>query len=77
VTAKRSPVVVCGVLVPSTGLSYSAMTSGRIGGAYERCGQFAVRCHHPDCGDPRDGRVISVDVVRKLAEAEAAASCRA
>jgi len=30
-----------------------------------------VRCHHPDCGDPRDGRVISVDVVRKLADAEA------
>ena len=67
----KHPTVVCEVLTPSTGLSYSAVYGGQLARLYECSGQWAVRCHHPDCGDPRDGKIISVDVVRHLAEAEA------
>jgi hypothetical protein len=71
VTPKRSTVVVLPVLRQSTGMSYTTMSTERIGGPYGGSGQWAAQCRHPDCGDPRDGKIISVGAVRKLIDAEA------
>lgn len=34
-------------------------------------GQVATRCHHPDCGDEREGHLLSIDVTFALASLKA------
>jgi hypothetical protein len=66
-------VVVREILTPvSEGLSYSAVSAGMAGRpTYHRSGQWAVRCFYPACGDTRDGKIVSIDVVHRLSVAVA------
>jgi hypothetical protein len=52
-----------------TMLSHEAWIAGKLTGAsHRRSEQWATKCWHVDCGDPKAGRIVSVDLTAELAQ---------